>query len=150
MPRTLWQRSVPQRSWRLGPWNGLLIRPARIRVRNVAGTVTRFVVHQLGDTTLTGAYTFAYGDEFDGTDWDTSTIPEGPFDLTGDMVVTVTGPGTVFAGIYRWIGQSPNLWRSGTFTAGNTPQSFPTGTGPNPRQVQDLARTEVARSDGGG
>lgn len=121
----------------------------------MAGTHTRSMVTVEGDSRFVATYTFAYGDEWDGWDWDNydpradGAPNELLFDLVGNAVVNVidTGPAsTWFAGIYRWQGNSPSLWRSGTFTAANTPQSFPVGSGPNPRVVGDIARNEIRRT----
>ncbi len=116
----------------------------------MAGTVTRTQRLTFGDTTLVADYTFAYGDEHDGVDWDGD--PEGlpdesVFDLTGDIVVTVTGPGTIHAVFFRQQGRSRNPWREGDLSAANTPLTFPTGSGPNPRVVSDLRGADAWRVD---
>ena len=108
----------------------------------MAGTHTVIVGRQLEATSITMAYTFAYGDEWDGTDWDADTAPDlDPFDLVGEWVVTVAGPGTIHGGIYRR--QTNNLWREGDFTEAASPVPFPVG-GPI-RQVEDISATEAWR-----
>jgi hypothetical protein len=114
----------------------------------MAGTVTRTMVFSFGDTTLTADYTFAYGDEHDAVDWDgpREAIPvTDAFDLVGNIVVNVTGPGTIHGTYYRLQGNSRNPWREADLTAANTPMLWVVGRGPNPRTVGELRGGQAKR-----
>ena len=105
----------------------------------MAGTVTRTSHTVLKGTVITVALEFEYPDEDDDEDWATNEIDEGPYDLVGDIILTVVGPGTVAGRLAR----GGNVtWRQGVFIEADTPVAFRSG-GPI-RQVDDITRSSFA------
>lgn len=111
----------------------------------MAGTRQIITDVHVGGCVISGSYSFEWTDtSFDGYDW--TLKPEDPgfqswddLDLISDILLDLTGLGTVQLRYFRMQGGSPRAWRTLDLTEANTPVSFPTGSGPNPKVVGDLA-----------
>ena len=105
----------------------------------MAGRVTRTSHTVLKGTVITVALEFEYPDEDDDEDWATNEIDEGPYDLVGDIILNVIGPGIVAGRLARG---GNRTWREGVFVEANTPVAFQPG-GPV-RQVDDITQSSFA------
>lgn len=115
-------------------------------------------VAQAPASTLTVTFPLWAPDQYDSlelTDWGSWGSPGWPtedepdsWDVDGDVVVEVTGTGLWLVKVYRMQGNSPNPWRTGTFSA-QTPlqdRSFAVGRGPTPKTMGDLPQVSAAWS----
>ena len=114
----------------------------------MAGTREVTETYYVDGTTVTAVWSHTYDDTWDGYEWGTKPNGAGfrdssALDLTGNVTITIEGAGSVLLEYYRMQGQSPNVWRSGTFTAVDSPLSYPLGSGPNPRTVGDMVGGRV-------
>lgn len=113
----------------------------------MATSRTEQIEVRLAGITVTVAYTMAVPAEwqtFDLDDWADPNYPDQTeWSLTGNVVVTITGTGTLYGRIDRPQGQSGRVAvLEGLFTAADSPLSIST-KGQGPRTVGDLLEVHV-------